>query len=87
MTHAELAKRLGRMWGVLALIGFVMSAIVTLAWWDAQVNHLSGGPRGSFDDGQMFPWYLVGPGVLFGTYALVQLVGVRRRARFARGSS
>ncbi|SDU79422.1 hypothetical protein [Jiangella alkaliphila] len=84
---AEMAKRLARVWAVVTIILFVTAAVVTFAWWDAQVNDLAGGPRGSFSSGAMFPWYVVVPTVLAGLWTMGRAVASGRLyARFKRQS-
>ena len=67
-ARAEMAKRLTRLWAVVTIILFGVAAVVSFAWWDAQVNDLAGGPRGGYSSGAMFPWYVVVPTVLAGLW-------------------
>lgn len=84
---AEMAKRMARAWAVVTLILFGCAAVVTFAWWDAQVNDLAGGPRGSFSSGAMFPWYVVIPAALAGLWTMGRAVALGRLyARLKRQS-
>lgn len=83
----EMAKRLARLWAVVTLILFGLAAVVTFAWWDAQVNDLAGGPRGGFSSDAMFPWYVVVPAVLVGLWTTGRAVASGRLyARLKRQS-
>jgi hypothetical protein len=86
-SRAGIAKRLTRVWAVLALIMFGLAAVVTFAWWSGQVNDLAGGPRGSFSSDAMFPWYVVVPAVLGGLWTATRAVASGRlHARLKRQS-
>lgn len=86
-SRAEIAKRMARLSAVITLILFGLAAVVTFAWWDAQVNDLAGGPRGSFSSGAMFPWFIVISAVLGGLWTLSRAVSLGRLyARLKRES-
>lgn len=86
-ARAEMAKRLARIWAVVTIVLLGLAAVVSLVWWDARVNDLAGGPRGSFSSDAMFPWYVVIPAVLTGLWTLGRAVASGRLyARLKRHS-
>jgi hypothetical protein len=78
-ARAELTKKLRRAFLGLTLIMWGLSVFVTFAWWLPQGTGRSGGPRGSFSDGAMFPWPLVMGFAVVGLWAFLQAVRGPRR--------
>ncbi|GAA1850189.1 hypothetical protein [Myceligenerans crystallogenes] len=75
------AKKEARNSAIVAAGSFVLAAVVWLAWWRAQVEHVTG-PRRGFHEGDPFPWFLVYPMIGVGLWFTV--TAIRERAASSR---